>query len=247
MAAGSDLNPHIVSGFDDDLRALTRQVLEMGSLAEHQLKTALDALQQRDPALAESVVKADARIDAAEVELEEKAIQTLVLRQPLALDLRETIAALKTASTLERIGDLAKSVARCVPAIAARPPVRLARPLVQMGHDARRLFGDVLDAYGTRDAEKAVEVWNRDIQIDETYNSLFREITTYMMEDPRTIGSCALLMAIAKNLERVGDHATFVAEMTYFIVEGERLGDDRPKGQPAGLFLDPANGRSADA
>lgn len=240
--ASNELNPHIVSGFDDDLRELTRQVLEMGSLAEHQLKTALDALQQRDPVLAETVAAEDTRIDAAEVELEEKAIQTLLLRQPVALDLRETVAALKMASTLERIGDLAKSVARCVPAIAARPPVRLARPLVQMGHDARRLFGDVLDAYGTRNAEKALEVWNRDIQIDDTYNSLFREITTYMMEDSRTVGSCALLMSIAKNLERIGDHATFIAEMTYFIVKGERLGDDRPKGQPAGLFLYPSSG-----
>lgn len=246
MSDGSNgLNPHIVSGFDDDLRDLTRQILEMGSLGEHQLRTALEALNQRDPVLAESVVSSDSRMDAAEIELEEKAIQTLVLRQPVALDLRETIAALKTASTLERIGDLAKSIARCVPAIAARPPVRLTRPLLQMGHDARRLFSDVLDAYGTRNAAKAVEVWNRDVQIDDTYNSLFREITTYMMEDSRTVGTCALLMSIAKNLERIGDHATFVAEMTYFIVEGERLGDDRPKGQPTGLFLDSLVGDEA--
>ncbi len=239
------ISPHIVSGFDVDLRDLSRQVLEMGGLAEHQLKLALEALQARDAAAAESIVAGDDRIDKAEVELEEHAVRTLALRQPLARDLRETIAALKIASTLERIGDLAKSIARCVPIIAAKPPVRLAQPLVHMGHSTRQQFGDVLDAYGTRNAEKAMEVWNRDIQIDETYNSLFREITTYMMEDSRTVGTCAFFMATAKNLERIGDHATFIAEMVYFVVEGERLGDDRPKGQPLGLFFHDRQGRGS--
>lgn len=236
--SSNDINPHIVSGFDDDLRELSRRVLEMGGLAEHQLKSALEALRTRDVETAAEVEKQDIRIDNAEAELEDKAIQTLVLRQPLARDLRETIAALKIASTLERTGDLAKSIARGVPIISAQPPIRVVQPLVQMGHDTRQLFGDVLDAYGTRDAEKATQVWNRDIEIDETYNSLFRAITTYMMEDPRTIGPCALLMAIAKNLERIGDHATFVAEMVYFIATGERLGDDRPKGDPVGQIIE---------
>ena len=167
----------------------------------------------------------------------ESAIRTLATRQPLALDLRETIAALKIASTLERIGDIAKNISRSVPTIAARSPVRIAHPLVQMGHDTGFLLSKVLDAYGARDADKAIEVWNEDIKIDETYNSLFREITTYMMEDPRTVGTCALFMTIAKNLERAGDHATFIAEMIYYVVKGELLGDERPKGDPAGLFL----------
>ena len=228
---------HIVSSFDADLQDLSRQVSELGGLAEHQLRRSLDALQARDTAAAAEIVAADARMDAAEAALIESAIRTLVTRQPVALDLRETIAALKIASTLERIGDIAKSISRCVPTIAARAPVMIAHPLVQMGHDTGALLTKVLDAYGARDAEKAIEVWNEDVRIDETYNSLFREITTYMMEDSRTVGTCALFMTIAKNLERVGDHATFIAEMIHYVVTGVILGDERPKGDPAGLFL----------
>ncbi len=228
---------HIVSSFDADLQDLSRQVSELGGLAERQLRRALDALQTRDVAAAAEIAAADVRIDQAEAALEESAIRTLVTRQPVAVDLRETIAALKIASTLERIGDVGKSIARFVPAIAARSPVRIAYPLVQMGHDTGAQLSRVLDAYGARDAQEAIEVWNGDVKIDETYNSLFREITTYMMEDPRTVGTCALFMTIAKGLERAGDHATFIAEMIYYVVEGEVLGDDRPKGDPAGAFV----------
>ena len=234
---------HIVSSFDDDLKDLSRQVSEMGGLAEHQLRRALVALQARDVAAAAEVVAADARIDAAEAALEESAIRTLVTRQPVALDLREVIAALKIAATLERIGDIAKSIARCVPGIAARAPVRVAHPLVQMGHDTGALVSKVLDAYAARDAEKAIEVWNEDVRIDECYNSLFRALTTYMMEDSRTVGTCALFLTIAKNLERAGDHATCIAEMIHYVVRGEVLGDERPKGDPVGLSL---AGPSAD-
>ena len=228
---------HIVPSFDAGLQDLSRQVPELGGLAEYQLRWSLDALQARDVAAATEIVAADSRIDAAEAALEESAIRTRVTRRPAALDLRETIAARKIGSTLERIGDTAKSIARSVPTIAARAPVRIAHPLVRMGHDTGALLSKVLDAYGARDAEMAIEVWNEDVKIDETYNSLFREITTYMMEDPRTIGTCAPSMTIAKNLERAGDHATFIAEMIYYAVEGEVLGDDRPKGDPAGLFI----------
>jgi len=228
---------HIVSSFDADMKDLSRQISELGGLAERQLRRALDALQTRDVNSALEIAAADARLDEAEVALEESVIRTLATRQPLAVDLRETIAALKIASTLERIGDVAKSIARSVPAIAARAPVKIARPLVQMGHETLGLLSKVLDAYGARDADKAIEVWNDDVKIDETYNSLFRELTTYMMEDSRTVGTCALLLTIAKGLERVGDHATFIAEMIHFVVKGETLGDERPKGDPAGWML----------
>ena len=228
---------HIVSSFDTELQDLSRQVLELGGLAEQQLRRALEVLQSRDVAAAAEVEAGDSRIDAAEVELEESAIRTLVIRQPVALDLRETIAALKIASTLERVGDIGKGIARFVPLISARPPVVIEQPVVHMGHQTGALLGRALDAYGSRDADRAIEVWKADVRIDEMYNGLFREIITYMMEDPSTVGTCALFMTIAKNLERAGDHATFIAEMIHYVVKGEILGDERPKGDPAGLFL----------
>jgi phosphate transport system protein len=230
--------PHIVSQFDDELETLTSKVSEMGGLAEELLSHALEAVQRRDSDLAQAVVARDKALDRMEADLESRAIRTLAMRQPVACDLREVIAALKVASTLERIGDLSKNIARRSQYLSRNQPVSLAAPVVRMGRQTLVQLTEVLDAYTARDTALAVSVWNRDIEIDETYNSLFRELITYMMEDPRTISACSQLMFVAKNLERIGDHTTFIAEMTYYMVEGMPLGDDRPKGEPIDALLD---------
>lgn len=230
--------PHIVAAFDNDLQQLQSKIAEMGGLAEELLSHALEAVQRRDADLAAEVVERDKMLDRMEADLEKLAIRTLALRQPVAVDLRETISALKIASTLERIGDLSKNIARRSQFLSRNQPVALVAPVVRMGRQTLVQLTEVLDAYTARDTALAVSVWRRDIDIDETYNSLFRELITYMMEDPRTIGMCSQLMFVAKNLERIGDHATFIAEMAYYVVEGEPLGDDRPKGEPIDTLID---------
>jgi phosphate transport system protein len=230
--------PHILSVVDADLSLLSTKISEMGGLAEELLAHALEAVQRRDAELAEQVVLRDKSLDRMESELEQQAIRLLLLRQPMAQDLREAIAALKIASTLERIGDLAKNIARRSQYLSRNQPVRVTAPVVRMGRQTLTQLTEVLDAYTARDTALAVSVWNRDVEIDEMYNSLFRELITYMMEDPRTITACSQLMFVAKNLERIGDHTTFIAEMAYYIVEGRPLGDDRPKGEPADTLYD---------
>jgi phosphate transport system protein len=230
--------PHIVAAFDTDLRNLQAKIAEMGGLAEELLSHALEAVQRRDTELAAEVVARDASLDRMEADLERLAIRTLALRQPVAVDLRETISALKIASTLERIGDLSKNIARRSKFLSQNQPVALVTPVVRMGRQTLVQLTEVLDAYTARDTALAVSVWRRDVEIDEIYNSLFRELITYMMEDPRTIGMCSQLMFVAKNLERIGDHTTFIAEMAYYVVEGEPLGDERPKGEPVDTLMD---------
>lgn len=223
---------HIVTAFDAELRTISAKIAEMGGVAEEQLALALDAVRSRDSDLAEEVILADIRLDSLEMKLEELAIQTLALRQPVASDLREVVASLKIASTLERIGDLAKNIARRGKTLNDSQPLRVASSIVRMGRQSQILLTEVLDAYTARDTDLAVSVWRRDVEIDEMHNSIFRELITYMMEDPQLIGLCSQLLFIAKNLERIGDHTTFIAEMTYFVVEGRPLGDRRPKGDP---------------
>ncbi|MEM6620939.1 MAG: phosphate signaling complex protein PhoU [Pseudomonadota bacterium] len=220
---------HIVSAFDQDLRGISARISEMGGLAEEQLNSAIEALQTRDSELASGVVKTDRQIDKMEVELEKSAIEVMALRQPMANDLREVVAALKIASALERIGDLAKNVAKRTLVINQSPPMKVINSVARMGKQTQQLMGEALDAYTARDTALSVSVWKRDVEIDEMHNSIFRELTTYMMEDQRTIGLCAQLLFVVKNFERIGDHTTFIAEMTYYVVEGKPLGDDRPK------------------
>ena len=230
--------PHIVSAFDSDLQLLQAKIAEMGGLAEELLAHALEAIQKRDEALGLQVIDRDKALDQMEQELERLSIRTLALRQPMAVDLRETISALKIASTLERIGDLSKNIARRAQFLTRNQPIRLAAPVVRMGRQTLVQLTEVLDAYAARDTGLAAAVWRKDVEVDEMYNSLFRELITYMMEDNRTISLCSQLMFVAKNLERIGDHTTFIAEMTYYVVEGEKLGDDRPKGEPIDAMLD---------
>ncbi|MEO1424640.1 MAG: phosphate signaling complex protein PhoU [Pseudomonadota bacterium] len=227
--------PHIVSAFDDDLIAVQAKISEMGGLAEDLLANALEAVKTRDAALAQEVIARDKRLDALEFELDELATRIIALRQPMAQDLRLLISALRMATTLERVGDLSKNIARRAVYLASVRPVRLSSSIVRMGQQTLGQLTEVLDAFTARDTALAVAIWRRDVEIDEIYNAIFREVVTYMMEDPRTIGLGSQLLFIAKNLERIGDHTTHLGEMIYYIVEGEPLGDDRPKGEPLGL------------
>jgi len=227
----------MVTALEDELQGIASRLSEMGGLAEEQLGEALEAIRLRDSALAEEVIAADRRLDSLEMQFEERAIQTLALRQPMADDLRYVVAAIKIASTLERIGDLGKNIAKRTLYLNQHPPVKVSTSVVRMGRQVQGLLSEVLDAYTARDTTLAVSVWNRDVEIDDMHNSIFRELITYMMEDPHLIGICSQLLFVAKNLERIGDHATFIAEMTYYVVEGTPLAEDRPKGAPVTAVL----------
>jgi len=215
---------HIVKSFQDQLEALSTGLVQMGGLCETQLSNAIESILRRDSTLAEQTVAADLRIDVLEQQIEQQAVRLLALRQPMADDLRETLAALKISADLERIGDLAKNVAKRALVLSRdAPDPNLAQGL------ALGQVKNVLDAYARRDAGAAITVWRRDEEIDELYNSLFRELLTYMMEDPRKIGQSTHLLFIAKNFERVGDHATNIAETVHYLVTGIRVSDQRPK------------------
>lgn len=211
----------------------------MGGISEELLSKALTCVQNRDAALAREVIERDRVLDRMETTIEEAVVKVIALRQPVASDLRVLIAAMKIASTLERIGDLAKNVAkRAIPLSSARP-IRLTPSIVRLGRQTLTQLSDVLNAHASRDVDLAVQIWNQDVEIDELYNTIFREVVTYMVEDSRLIGVGAQLMFIAKNLERIGDHTTQISEMVYYIVTGQSLGDDRPKGEPTGIeFVD---------
>jgi len=221
---------HTVKAFTEQLEALASSVAQMGGLAEAQLADSIDAIAKRDTARAEAVVGADRKVDELQQQIEEQALKVLALRQPMAVDLRETLAAIKIAGELERIGDLAKNIAKRAIVLNREQPIRLAQSLARMGGQSLAQLKLVLDAYSDRDADSAQLVWKQDGEIDEMYNSLFRELLTYMMEDPRTIGLCTHFLFIAKNVERAGDHCTNIAEVVYHMVTGNHLTIDRPKG-----------------
>jgi len=223
------MTDHTVKAFTEKLEALAASVAQMGGLAEAQLADAIEAIAKRDTARAERAVGGDRQIDELQLSIEDQSLKLLALRQPMAVDLRETLAAIKIASELERIGDLAKNIAKRAIVLNREPPIRLTQSLARMGRQALAQLKMVLDAYSDRDANMAESVWRQDGEIDETYNSLFRELLTYMMEDPRTIGLCAHLLFVAKNIERTGDHATNIAEVVYHMVSGGHLAMERPK------------------
>ena len=223
------MSEHIVKSFTEQLELLANGVAQMGGLAEAQFANAIEAIAKRDTKLAETAIGSDERVDRIQQTVEEQALKLLALRQPMAIDLRTTLAALKIANELERIGDLAKNIGKRALVLNREPPIKLAQSLARMGRQALTQLKTVLDAYSDRNAEAAKAVWRQDEEIDELYNSLFRELLTYMMEDPRTIGLCTHLLFIAKNIERAGDHATNIAETVYHMVTGTYLRVDRPK------------------
>src|ERR1700748_2068951 len=223
------MTDHTVKSFPEQLEALSALVAQMGGLAEAQFAAAIEAVARRDSQAAEGAVGGDARIDAMQQDIEARALKLLALRQPMAVDLRETLAAIKIAAELERIGDLAKNIAKRAMVLNREPPIRLTQSLARMGRQSLGQLKLVLDAFSDRNASGAEAVWRQDGEIDETYNSLFRELLTYMMEDPRTIGSSTHLLFIAKNIERSGDHATNIAEVVYHMVRADHLANNRPK------------------
>ncbi len=222
---------HTIKAFDADLQDLTRVVVEMGGLAERQIVNALEALSKHDTNLAQRVIADDAKIDALQREIEEKSILTIARRQPMAVDLREIVGALRVSNDLERIGDLAKNIAKRVSALDGDfQAQQVMRGVEHMTDLVLAQIKDVLDSFARRDAVKAMAVWRSDEEIDAVNNSLFRELLTYMMEDPRNISYCIHLLFCAKNIERMGDHATNIAETVYYMAEGRPLAEERPKG-----------------
>lgn len=211
---------HTLKAFDDDISDLRALIAEMGGRAEAAIDDALTALGRRDNALAETVVGGDKAIDELEDVLEKKVVEIIALRAPLADDLREIIAALKIVGVVERIGDYAKNIAKRVPLISHRTGDEPLSLLPAMGQIAREMVKDALDAFAARDAAKALRVMERDRAVDDFYNSIFRTMVTFMMENPKTISESAHILFIAKNLERVGDHATNIAEMVYYAAVG---------------------------
>jgi phosphate transport system protein len=215
------MSEHIVKSFTEQLEGLANAVAQMGGLTEAQFGNAIEAIAKRDAALAESAIGSDNRIDQLQQAVEEQALKVLALR--------DTLASIKIASELERIGDLAKNIGKRAMVLTREPPIRLTQSLARMGRQTLVQLKSVLDAYSSRDAKAAEQVWRHDEEIDEIYNSLFRELLTYMMEDPRMIGLCTHLLFVAKNIERAGDHATNIAETVYHMVTGDYLRDERPK------------------
>jgi phosphate transport system protein len=221
---------HLVKSFDQELNKLRNLMTEMGGIVENQVALAAEAILHRDAAAATRAVEEDPKADALEREIETFAIRLLALRQPMAADLRHIVAALKITGDIERIGDYAANVAkRSIVLSQFSTPFSLAG-LAHMATLVQQQLKSIIDALGDNDADKAVEVWRSDQVVDDIYNAIFRELITYMMEDPRNITPCTHLLFIAKNLERIGDHATNIAENLYYAVKGESLPESRPKG-----------------
>ncbi len=219
----------IQSSSHDDLKTLDTKIAHMGGLAEQALGQAIDALRQRDPTLAQDTLLNDRSIDNLERSVEELAISILSQRRPTPLDLRHIITAIRIAVDLERIGDLSKNIAKRAIAVAEEQhPKQLMGGFMHIGETALRQLKDVLDAYSQRDAEKALKVWQRDDQIDQMYNSLYRELLMTMTREPKNVGFYAHLLFGAKNIERIGDHATNIAETAYFLISGTALSNERP-------------------
>ena len=222
---------HTAKAFDTDLQEIMRKVAEMGGLAERQIGDATRALVERDTELAERAIAIDPTIDAMQHEIEEKAILTIARRQPMAVDLREIVGAMRVCNDLERIGDHAKHVGKRVVALDGDfNPQKLIHGVEHMAALVAGQLKQVLDAYASRDLAAALAVWNGDEEVDNLCTSLFRELLTYMMEDPRNITFCMHLMFCAKDFERIGDHATNIAETVYYMIEGRPIADQRPKG-----------------
>jgi phosphate transport system protein len=225
------MTDHIVSAYDADIRELQRKVAEMGGIAEKMLTDALDAIEKRDRNLAQQIIDADRLLDGLQRDIDDRAILTIARRQPMAVDLRDIFVVSQIAGDIERVGDLVKNIGKRIIAMEGQfPPKSLLSGLRNMSLLALSQFKQVLDAYIQKDVDAAMEVWKNDGSIDNLYNSMFRELLTYMMEDPRSIAFCTHLLFSAKNIERVGDHATNIAERIYYVVTGDTLTTKRPKG-----------------
>jgi phosphate transport system protein len=236
---GQTPTAHTVRSFDQEIDQLRSLIGQMGGLAEAQVKDAVDALRRRDADAAKIVVARDAELDAMETEAERQAVTIIALRSPMADDLREIVAALKISAIIERIGDYAKNIGKRVPVLTQAVPIGPAVIVPEMAKAAAEMIRDALDCYVDRDPELAIQVMERDQQVDDLYNSLFRSLLTYMMENPHHITASAHLLFIAKNLERIGDHATNIAELVHFSVTGQHLQERTKTDQTATIAADP--------
>jgi len=216
---------HTLTAFDHDLGDLRSLIIDMGSIAEAAIEEAMRCLVERDAAAAEELVAGDEQLDDLEAEAERRAVELIALRAPMADDLREVVAALKIAGVVERVGDYAKNIARRAHRLPKRKELEPLSLLPEMAKIAVAMVHDSLAAFIDRDPERAVQVCARDDALDDFYESIFRTLVTYMMEDPQNIGPSTTLLFVAKNLERIGDHATNIAEMVYFAATGDRLAD----------------------
>ena len=235
---------HTVKAYDRELDTIERRIAEMGGIAEKMVIDSVDALATADTVLAHQVVATDARLDALQREIEDLVVMTIARRQPVAIDLRELIGSIRVAGDLERVGDLAKNIAKRTIKIGGE--VRVPRAVVGLRHMnevATELMKDVLDAYAQRDADRAREVWERDADLDALEDSVFRDLLTFMMEDPRNISFCAHLLFCSKNIERIGDHATNIAETVVYLVTGQTMPSERPHGpQETDVDIEAAGG-----
>jgi len=227
---------HTLKRFDEELERLSATISEMGGLAENQLAQSLVALRARDTEIAEKIIGDDPRVDALDNAVQEQTVKLLALRQPMAIDLRVILSSIKIAAALERIADYAKNNAkRSIVLTQTTTPPAAVSGIDRLGRLVLAALKDVLDAFAHGDVDKAHDVWQRDEEIDQVYTGLFRELLTYMMEDPRTITACSHLMFMAKNIERAGDHVTNIAELVSFRTLGHGFDEMRPKGG-AGIY-----------
>ncbi|SLN36249.1 hypothetical protein ROA7450_01724 [Roseovarius albus] len=232
---------HIASAFDRDLEGIQAKIMKMGGLVENSILNAVESLEKRDEEQAEQVRKSDRVIDALEEEINNDAAQVIALRAPTAVDLRVVLSVMKISANLERIGDYAKNMAKRTTVLSQMPPVNgSAASLRRMAKEVDRMLRSALDAYIQRDVDLAYEVIHRDEDVDQMYNTLFREFLTFMMEDPRNITACMHLHFIAKNTERMGDHVTAIAEQVIYLVTGETPDEKRPKGDETSVNPDVA-------
>jgi phosphate transport system protein len=224
------MSEHIVKSFDEELTQLNESITRMGQLSQTQLAGAIDALLLRDSTVAAHVVRSDLEVDALERDLETRAVRVLALRQPIARDLRQVLAALRVGLEFERICDFAANIAKRAIALNRHSPDEWINELAELGHLALKLLADVVAAFRDRDSEKALDVWAHDEQLDDTYTGIYRRLIDFMKADPQRVPVGAHLLFIAKNIERIGDHATNIAESVYYLVTGELLTAPRPKG-----------------
>jgi len=229
------VNEHTVRSFDEELEHVRALIREMGVFAERQLRLGSRALLERDRAAAEETLKSDVHLDALQRDIDAGALQLLALRQPVAVDFREAIAAIRSTSDFERIGDLAKDLAKRATVLAEIPTVPSLPGLEQMTDLVAEHLGAVVRAYEEQDAQRALAVWADDAEVDDWFHSVYRELLTYMLEDPRTLTACTHLLFAAKSLERIGDHCANIAASIYYLVLGEPLPEERPKGRDSVL------------
>jgi len=220
------LADHIVSGYDDDINHLTTTLADLGGLVEAMTSDSVRAIKKRDSDLAQSVIIRDQQANALQAAIDDEALKLLALRHPMASDLRRTIGAMRSANDLERVGDLAEGIAKRAIRLNKEERIALAKGVGRIGKLVKSQLSGALDALFREDADKALQIWLSDEDVDEMYSAIFRELLTYMMGDPRTISACASLLFVSKNLERIGDHATNICESVYFTVHGKQLIDD---------------------